>query len=94
LKGENKRKEGELMPTKRARKTSKRTVIEPHKGHRRYVRRSKTDYFKKEVDVGRSLAADRRPNAKAKSQRRHADRGDTKRSVGVVKAVVRKPTGG
>jgi len=43
LKGENKRKEGELMPTKRARKTSKRTVIEPHKGHRRYVRRSKTD---------------------------------------------------
>jgi hypothetical protein len=43
LKGENKRKEGELMPTKRARKTSKHTIIEPHKGHRRYVRRSKTD---------------------------------------------------
>jgi len=80
------------MPTRRARKTSKRTVIEP-KGHRRYVRRSKTDQFEKEVNVGRSLAANRRPK-KAKSQRRHADRGDTKRSGGGGKAVVRKLTGG
>ena len=49
---------------------------------------------KKEVDVGRSLAANRRPNAKAKSQLRHADRGDAKRSDGVVKPVARNLTGG
>jgi len=35
---------------------------------------------KEMVNVGRSLAADRRPNAKAKSQRRHPARGDTKRT--------------
>jgi hypothetical protein len=29
------------MPTKSRSKTSKRTVIEPHKGDRRYVRRNK-----------------------------------------------------
>jgi hypothetical protein len=53
-----------------------------------------TKRARKEVNVGRSLAADRRPNAKAKSQRRHADRGDTKRSGGGVEPVVRKLTGG
>ena len=49
---------------------------------------------KKEVNVGRSLAANRRPNAKAKSELRHADRGDAKRSDGVVKPVARNLTGG
>src|SRR5437762_3922820 len=47
------------MPTKRSRNTSKRTVIQPRKGDRRYVRRNKAGQFKKEVSVGRSLAADR-----------------------------------
>jgi hypothetical protein len=48
------------MRTKRSRKTSKRTVIQPRKGDRRYVRRNKAGQFKKEVNAGRSLAADRR----------------------------------
>ena len=54
------------MPTKRTRRTSKRTVIQPHKGDRRYLRRNKAGEFKKGVKVGRSLAADRRRKAKTK----------------------------
>jgi uncharacterized protein YaiL (DUF2058 family) len=55
------------MPTKRSRKTSKRSVIQPRKGDRRYARRNKSGQFKKEVNVGRSLAADRRRKAKTKA---------------------------
>jgi hypothetical protein len=40
---------------------SKRELIEPHKGDKRYVRRDDKGHFNKEVNVGRSLAADRRP---------------------------------
>jgi len=54
------------MPPKAASKTSKRTVIEPHKGDKRYVRRNKQGEFKKQVSVGRSLAADKRRTAKTK----------------------------
>jgi hypothetical protein len=61
------------------RKTSKRTVIEPHKGDKRYVRRNKEGEFKKEVDVGRSLARDRRSKAKTKVKKGQGDRGDVKR---------------
>ena len=44
---------------------SKRELIEPHKGDKRYVRRGEHGEFTKEqVDVGRSLAADRRHKAK------------------------------
>jgi hypothetical protein len=60
-------------------KTSKRTLIEPHKGDRRYVRRNKKGQFKDEVDVGRSLAADRRRTAKTTVKKGHGDRGDVKR---------------
>jgi hypothetical protein len=69
------------MATKRkkASKTSKRTVIEPHKGDRRYVRRTKTGQFKSEVNVGRSLAADRRRKAKSKAKPGQGDRGDVRR---------------
>jgi hypothetical protein len=81
------------MPSKRSRKTSKRTVLEPHKGDRRYVRRNKTGQFKKEVNVGRSLAADRRQKARTKVAKGQGDRGDTKRGGGVVKRIVRKLTG-
>jgi hypothetical protein len=66
------------MPTKRSRKTSKRTVLEPHKGDRRYVRRDKTGQFKKEVNVGKSLAADRRRKAKTKVAKGQGDRGDAR----------------
>lgn len=58
------------------RKTSKRTVIEPKKGDRRYVRRNKKGEFKKEVSVGRSLAAERKRTAKTKVKKGQGDRGD------------------
>ena len=61
------------------RKTSKRTVIEPRKGDRRYVRRNAQGQFKTEVSVGRSLAADRRRKAKSKVKRGQGDRGDLSR---------------
>jgi hypothetical protein len=67
------------MRTKRSRKTSKRTIVEPRKADRRYVRRSKTGQFKKEVNVGRSLAADRRRKAKTKAAKGQGDRGDANR---------------
>ena len=80
------------MATKRSRKTSKRTVIQPRRGDRRYVRRNKTGQFKKEVNVGRSLAADRRRKAKTKVAKGQGDRGDAKRSGNVVRRLVRTLT--
>lgn len=67
------------MPAKKKSKTSKRTVIEPHKGDRRYVRRNKEGEFKKQVSVGRSLAADRKRTARAKVEKGQGDRGDVKK---------------
>lgn len=58
-------------------KTSKRTLIEPHKGDRRYVRRNKKGEFQTQVDVGRSLAADRRRKSKTSVSKGQGDRGDT-----------------
>jgi hypothetical protein len=82
------------MPTKRSRKTSKRSVIQPRKGNRRYTRRNKSGQFKKEVNVRRSLAADRRRKAKTKAAKGQGDRGDTKRGGNAVRRLVRKLTGG
>jgi hypothetical protein len=48
-----------------------RELIEPHKGDKRYVRRSKGGQFKESDDVGRSLAADprtRRPQWSRKAR--------------------------
>jgi hypothetical protein len=67
------------MPTKTKSKTTKRTVLEPHKGDRRYVRRNKKGEFKKEVNVGRSLSADKKRKAKTKVKKGQGDRGDVKR---------------
>jgi hypothetical protein len=72
-------KKEDKMPAKKKSKTSKRTVIEPKKGDRRYVRRNKKGEFKKEVSVGRSLAADRKRKAKTKVAKGQGDRGDVKR---------------
>jgi hypothetical protein len=82
------------MPTKRTRRTSKRTAIQPHKGDRRYLRRNKAGHVKREVNVGRSLAADRRRKAKTKVAKGQGDRGDTKRGGNVVIRLVRKLTRG
>ncbi|MDB6171879.1 MAG: hypothetical protein JWL59_1190 [Chthoniobacteraceae bacterium] len=65
------------MPEKKS--TSKRELIEPHKGDKRYVRRNANGQFKSSVDVGRSLSADKRTDAEATVPKGQGDRGDTKR---------------
>jgi hypothetical protein len=60
---------------------SKREIIEPHIGDKRYVRRDEHGEFTKEqVDVGKSLAADRRHKAKTVVPKAQGDRGDEKKS--------------
>ncbi len=56
--------------------TGKRELIEPNPGDKRYVRRDAKGEFSKEVDVGKSLAADRRTKAKTKVSPGQGDRGD------------------
>jgi hypothetical protein len=63
----------------RTSKKSRREVVEPRAGDKRYVRRNKAGQFKKEVDVGRSLAADRRHQAKTEVEKSQGDRGDVAR---------------
>jgi hypothetical protein len=62
----------------RTKKTSKREVIEPHQGDKRYVRRKSAGTFGKTVDVGKSLSADKRTSAKTKVAKGQGDRGDTR----------------
>ena len=66
------------MPTKK-KAVSKRELIEPNKGDKRYVRRKADGTFGKTVDVGKSLAADKRTTAKKKVPKGQGDRGDTKK---------------
>ncbi len=56
-----------------------RDLIEPRKGDKRYVRRKKGRFTKQQVNIGRSLAADRRSKAKRKVKKGEGDRGDVKR---------------
>ncbi len=58
---------------------SKRELIEPHPGDKRYVRRDEQGQFSESDDVGRSLSTDRRRQAKAESKPGQGDRGDRKR---------------
>ncbi|PYL45497.1 MAG: hypothetical protein DMF40_15340 [Verrucomicrobia bacterium] len=64
------------MPLRKS-KTSRRTVLKPHKRDRRYLRRNERGEFKKEVNVGRSLSTDRRRAAKTKVKKGQGDRGDS-----------------
>ena len=59
---------------------SKRELIEPNPGDKRYVRRDTEGKFKKVVDVGRSLSADKRSKSKTEVPPGQGDRGDVKRS--------------
>ncbi|HYZ44534.1 MAG TPA: hypothetical protein VE667_06720 [Xanthobacteraceae bacterium] len=53
-----------------------RELIEPH-GDKRYVRRGKKGKFtSRQVNVGRSLASDRRSKAKTVAKKGEGDRGD------------------
>lgn len=55
---------------------SKRELIEPNKGDKRYVRRDDHGRFTDQVDVGKSLAADQRQHATHESKPGEGDRGD------------------
>ena len=56
---------------------SKRELIEPNPGDKRYVRRDKEGRFTESQDnVGRSSAADQRQKAKTKVKSGHGDEGD------------------
>jgi hypothetical protein len=68
--------EGEEKMKKKTRSASKREMIEPHRGDKRYVRRTSRGKFGKTVDLGRSLSADRKRLAKAKVSKGQGDRGD------------------
>lgn len=57
----------------------KRELIEPNAGDKRYVRRDAKGRFDEVVDVGRSLAADRRRTAKTKTTSGQGDKGDRKK---------------
>ena len=58
----------------------KRKVIEPNEGDKRYVRRSaKGQFTTEQADVGRSLAADRKKQAKKIVPKGQGDKGDQKR---------------
>ena len=58
---------------------SKRELIEPHKGDKRYIRRDEQDRIKESDDVGRSLTQDRQRKAKTVSKPGQGDKGDRKR---------------
>lgn len=58
---------------------SKRELIEPNPGDKRFVRRDEDGQFKESDDVGRSLSADRRTQAKTAVKPGQGDRGDRKR---------------
>jgi hypothetical protein len=58
---------------------SKRELIEPHKGDKRYVRRDESGRFKESDDVGRSLRQDVRQHSRRVVPPGQGDRGDQKR---------------
>ena len=55
---------------------SKRELIEPTPGDKRYVRRDENGRFDEVVDVGRSLAQDQKRQAETESKPGQGDRGD------------------
>ena len=58
----------------------KREEIKPNEGDKRYVRRDASGKFTDEqVDVGRSLAADRQSKSKTTIPKGQGDKGDQKR---------------
>jgi hypothetical protein len=60
---------------------TKREVIQPNEGDKRYARRGKKGEFTTDqVSVGKSLAADRRTKSKTIAPKGQGDRGDQKKS--------------
>lgn len=56
--------------------SSKRELIEPHPGDKRYVRRDDQGRFKESDDVSRSLSQDQRRKASTTAKPGQGDRGD------------------
>jgi hypothetical protein len=64
------------------RKTSKRTTMEPKKGDKRFIRRSRSgEFIEKQSGVGRSLSRDRTTRAKRTVSKGQGDRGDQRKAV-------------
>jgi hypothetical protein len=63
----------------------KRQVIAP-RGNKRYTRRNKRGQFTEQVDVGRSLAQDRRRRAKHEAAPGQGDKGDRRMRRGPLRA--------
>ena len=57
---------------------TKRELIEPKPGDKRYVRRDEKGHFTEQDDIGKSLTQDRRKHAKHEAPRGQGDRGDRK----------------
>ena len=55
---------------------SKRELIEPNPGDKRYARRDDDGRFTEMVDVGKSLSQDRKREAKTEAPKGQGDRGD------------------
>ena len=56
---------------------SKRELIQPHAGDKRYARRDRQGRFTSDqTDVGRSLSNDRRQHSSTKAPKGEGDRGD------------------
>jgi hypothetical protein len=74
-----KKKSAKRGAAKKKRGSGKRELLET-RGDRRYVRRTGDGEFKEgQVNVGRSLAADRRTTAKNTAKPGHGDEGDVRR---------------
>ena len=56
--------------------TSKRELVEPNPGDKRYVRRDEKGRFDESDDVSKSLAQDVRKHSKNTAKPGHGDRGD------------------
>lgn len=55
---------------------TKRELIEPNPGDKRYARRDDNGQFSQQVDVGKSLAADQRQHAQHDAGKGQGDKGD------------------
>ena len=59
---------------------SKRELIEPTPGDKRYVRRDDEGHFSQEVDVGKSSAADQRRHSSHDAGPGQGDKGDRQKA--------------
>ena len=69
------------MASKAKSSGGKRELVKPN-GDARYVRRDEKGRFDEVVDVGRSLAQDRRQHSKTVAKSGYGDRGDRPRQKG------------